>query len=261
MTTPGGLPHHQELLDSTDWASLGIAYGTGASLPEMLTRLLDVDPDVREAAADAVFRAVNDQNTVYEAAAPVALYVAAVLDHPVVTTDGDGHGHGDGTRPHRPTLVRLLEGLGDLAHDADDERVALGERRFGKGFLDDHHEMRALRDLRPVLFSAVRPLLGHENADVRDTALAAAISLSEHPALGTHRGELIEHARHLLATSPDSRYRDLSLDALKAWGQDISGLENASDVTARELRDRRLAEINSWRTTDGTGGCAEDPPF
>ncbi|MGV9687903.1 hypothetical protein ACWDUX_02145 [Streptomyces sp. NPDC003444] len=121
--------------------------------------------------------------------------------------------------------------------------------------------MRALRDLRPVLFSAVRPLLGHENADVRDTALAAAISLSEHPALGTHRGELIEHARRLPATSPGSRYRDLSLDALKAWGQDISGLENASDVTARELRDSRLADIGSLWSSDGTGGCAEDPPF
>ncbi|MES9809695.1 hypothetical protein [Streptomyces cinereoruber] len=259
MTTPDGLPHHQELLDSTDWASLGIAYGTGASLPEVLTRLLDVDPDVREAAADAVFRAVNDQNTVYEAAAPVALYVAAVLDHPFVTAGGGGQG--DGPPPHRPTLVRLLEGLGGLAHDADDERVALGERRFGKGFLDDHHEMRALRDLRPVLFSAVRPLLAHEDADVRDTALAAAMSLSEHPALGTHRGELIEHARHLLATSPDSHYRDSSLEALKAWGQDVSGLENANDVAARELRDRRLAEINSWRATDGTDGCSEDPPF
>ncbi|MFE7332157.1 hypothetical protein ACFU8W_46310 [Streptomyces sp. NPDC057565] len=246
------LPHFQDLLDGTDWASLATAYGTGKALPAVLVRLLDPDPDVRSAAADDAFRAVNDQNTIYEAAAPIALYVAAILDHPVIATGDFGH---DADRPpHRPTLVRLLAGLSNIAYDAADECVTIGERHFGKGFLDEYREMRAFRDLRPAIFSAVHPLLGHESAGIRDAALVAAIPLAEHPALIVHRGKLVEHARRLLVAGPDNYYRELVLDAMKAWGQDISGLENADDIAARELRARHLAEHCSVWPGDGTSG-------
>jgi hypothetical protein len=71
--------------------------------------------------------------------------------------------------------VRLLEWLSGTAFDADDECVAIGERHFGTGFLDEDREMRALRDLGPAIFSAVHPLLSHDDADVRDAALVAVI--------------------------------------------------------------------------------------
>lgn len=73
-----------------------------------------------------------------------------------------------------------------------------------------------------------------------------------------HRGELVEHARGLLVANPDNYYRELVLDAMKAWGQDISGLENADDVAARELRARHLAEHCSVWPGNGPSGPGGD---
>ncbi|MEU2224988.1 hypothetical protein [Streptomyces sp. NPDC018347] len=256
---PHELPHYQALLDSTDWASLATARGTGESLPTALTRILSHDPVARAAATDNALREVTHQNTIYEATVPVARYLAAILNHPAIATDH--FGRDAGIPPHHPTLVRLLEWLRGTAYDADDECVAIGERHFGKGFLDEYGEMREFRNLRPAIFSAVHPLLGHDNADVRDAALVAAIPLSEHPVLTTHRGELVAHARRLLATSTDRSNRDRVLDAMKAWGHDTSDLENADDMAARERYARLKAERDSPWVAEGTGGSFEDPPF
>ncbi|MFD7530464.1 hypothetical protein ACFV8E_23190 [Streptomyces sp. NPDC059849] len=248
------LPHYQALLDGTDWASLATPCGTGESLPTALARLLNPDPVVRSAATDDALRKVTHQNTIYEATVPVALYVAAILNHPAIAADD--FGHDADTPPHRPTLVRLLEWLSATAHDADDECVAFGERHYGDGFLNEYGEMRAFRDLRPAIFSAVHPLLGHDNTDVRAAALVAAVPLAEHPGLTTYRAELVDHARRLLTTSTDRHNRDRVLDAMKAWGHDTSDLENADDIAARERYARLMAERTSW-----TGGYSEDPPF
>ncbi|MFI6986313.1 hypothetical protein ACIBSV_48225 [Embleya sp. NPDC050154] len=140
---------------------------------------------------------------------PVARYVAAILDQPHLTA---GDFDPDAAAPSRPTLVRLLEWLGDITYDPDNECVAIGERRHGERFLHEYAEMRAFRDLRPVILAAVRPFLGHENADVRDAAFVATIPLAEHPLLGGHRSELADHARRLLATSTDRHNRDRALD-------------------------------------------------
>lgn len=125
----------------------------------------------------------------------------------------------------------------------------------GKEFLDDYREMRAFCDLRPVFYSAVQPLLGNDDAEVRAGAVVAAIPLVEHPALVQHREELADRARDLLSTSTDRYKRDRVFDALQTWGHDTSGLENADDLSARELRARRIADA-SW-----AGGFAEEPPF
>ncbi|MER6075975.1 hypothetical protein ABT187_45990 [Streptomyces sp. NPDC001817] len=98
----------------------------------------------------------------------------------------------------------------------------------------------------------MRPLLGHDNADVRDAALVAVLPLAEHPILASHRGELADHARLLPTTSTDRCQRDRVLEALAAWGHDISGLENADDVAAPELHDRRIAE--RWASGYSEGG-------
>lgn len=260
MTPPPGapweLPRFRVLLDGTDWASLATACGTGESLPAALALLTSPDPLVRESALRDALGPVTHQNTVYGATVPVALCVAALLGHPAVTAGDSGRGGGARTGPDHPVLVRLLSWLGDTALDADDECVAVGERLYGAGFLDEYEELRAFRDARPALFSAVRPLLGHDHADVRDAALVAALPLVEHPLLAPHRAALAVHARRLLATSDDRRHRDLVLDALRAWGHDTGGLENASDVAAREHRARLAAARASWK-----GGYSEEPPF
>jgi len=252
-------PHYQALLDDTDWASLATVRGTGESLPTELARVINPDPAVRAAATDNALREVTHQNTIYEATVPVALYVAAILNHPVIAADD--FGHNADTPPHGPTLVRLLTWLGNTAYDADDECVTIGERHVGKGFLDEDREMRAFRDLRPAIFSAVRPLLSHDNADVRDAALVAAIPLAEHPVLTAHRADLVDHAVRLLATSTDRHNRDRVLDAMKAWGHDISALANADDIAARERHARRKAKRDAWSAAHGTAGYSEDPPF
>ncbi|MGW2563079.1 hypothetical protein ACWCXB_28330 [Streptomyces sp. NPDC001514] len=136
----------------------------------------------------------------------------------------------------------------------------MGERHFGEGFLDACPDMRAFRDLRPVIYSAVQPFLTDDNAKVRDAALVAAIPLAEHHALTEHRPELADHAHRLLSTSTDRYKRDRALDALNAWGHDTSTLENANDVAAREFH-ARMADHDLWWASNGTGDCAEDPPF
>ncbi|MCX5175418.1 hypothetical protein [Streptomyces virginiae] len=256
---PAELPPAHTLLETTDWASLATPCGTGESLPAALMRLTDPDPVVRESALPDALGAVTHQNSIYEATVPVALYVAAILDHPAIATDRSRH---DGETPRTgPTLVRLLDWLGDTARDADDECVALGGGDRVEDFLDECEEMRAFRDARPAIFSAVRTLLGHDRADVRHAALVAAIPLIEHPHLIEYRADLADHARSLLATSTDRRHRDRVFDGLRAWGHDTSGLENASDIAAREHYARLRAARASWGAGWTGGGYSEDPPF
>ncbi|MEV7783748.1 hypothetical protein [Kitasatospora sp. NPDC088351] len=256
---PAELPPFQALLDSTNWASLATACGTGESLPAALTLLTSSDPVIRESALQDALGPVTHQNSIYEATVPVALFVAAILNHPAITA-GD-YSHDATTPPTRPTLVQFLDWLGDTAYDADDECVAIDERLYGEGCLDEYAEMRAFRDARPAIFSAVQALLGHDNAEVCHAALIAAIPLIEHPLLTQHQADLAGHARRLLATSTDRHHRDRVLDALKAWGHDTSGLENASDIAAREHYARLRAARGSWDGNWIGGGYSEDPPF
>ncbi|MFF3653653.1 hypothetical protein ACFYXV_34080 [Streptomyces sp. NPDC002181] len=251
---PAALPPFQTLLDNTDWALLATACGTGESLPAALALLTNPDPLIRESALQDALEPVTHQNSIYEATVPVALYVAAILNHPAVTPSD--YSHDAKTGPNRPTLVRLLEWLGDTAYDANDDCVAVDGHLHGEGVLDEHEAMRAFRDARPAIFSAVHALLCHDSAGVRHTALVAAIPLAEHPHLTQHQVALAGHGRRLLATSTDRYHRDRVLDALKAWGHDTSGSENASDIAAREHYARLRAARASWN-----GGYSEDPPF
>lgn len=184
--------------------------GNGDILPVPLARLLDPDPEVRASAAGEALGAVTHQNSIYEATVPVALFVAAVLNQPATAAGETGQANS----PY-PTRATLLDWLSDTAYDADDACVAAGERTCS-AFLDEVPDMRAFRQLRLLFYSAVRPLLGDDHAQVRHAALVAAIPLVEHPLLTTHREELAEHARSLLATSAHRRYRrSRVLDALK----------------------------------------------
>lgn len=201
---------------------------------------------------------MDHQNTVYEATVPVALYFAAILNHPA-TEVGDLD-HDADVPSHHPTRALLLNRLGGTAYDADDEHIAMGECHFGEGFLEACPDMRAFRNMRPAIYSAVQPFLGHENAKVRDEALVAAIPLTEDPRLTTHRAELVGHARHLLTASTNRYHRDCALNALNAWGHDTGDLENANDIASRELQ-ARLADFDYWLANYGTGSRTEDPPF
>ncbi|MEU2632625.1 hypothetical protein ABZ641_37420, partial [Kitasatospora sp. NPDC007106] len=103
---PAELPTCQTLLENTDWASLATACGTGESLPAALTRLTAPDPAARQSALRDVLGAVTHQNSIYEATVPVALYVAAILDHPVLVAGSSLVEVGADLAQfgHRPTL-------------------------------------------------------------------------------------------------------------------------------------------------------------
>jgi hypothetical protein len=232
----GGVSHHRALLDGTDWASLATARGDGGFLPAVLTRLLDPDPSV-QAGAIRELEPVHHQDSFYEATVPVALYVAAILAGPATAAS---------------TQAALLEWLGALAREADDECVADGERHFNGGYLANYPELRAFRDRRPTFYRAVSVFLDHDDPAVRDAAILAALPMTEHPDLLRHRGEVGHHARRLLATSTRRSDRCRALAALKKWGQDISGLETAEDIAARD----RYAPARN-----GLGGYVDEPPF
>jgi hypothetical protein len=221
-------------LDGTDWASLGTGRGDGGFLPAVLTRLLDPDPAVQTGALREL-EPVHHQDSFYEATVPVALYVAAIL-----------------ARPTTSARAALLEWLGSLAWEADDECVAMGERHFNGGYLETYPELRAFRDQRPAFYRAVSPFLDHDDPAVRDAAVIAALPMTEHPDLNCHRGEVGQHARRLLATSTSRPDRGRALAVLKKWGDDVRGLETADDIGAG---DRHASARN------GVGGCVDEPPF
>ncbi|MFD5873118.1 hypothetical protein [Streptomyces sp. NPDC060322] len=212
---PDLLPY-QVVLSETDWGSLETPFGNGEDLPEVLTRLLTPDPKAQVKALSELGEMVGHQNTVYEATAPVALYVTGILTHPATTTP----------RPYRnvPFRAALLNWLASTAYDASDEIVGRTEQYF-PGFLTPGTIVASFRDLRPMLYQAVSPFLRDSHEDVREAAAVAALILAEHPALAEHRDHLAVHARAILDTSGDAPDRRVARKALEAWGHDVPALE------------------------------------
>ncbi|MEU2630877.1 hypothetical protein [Kitasatospora sp. NPDC007106] len=209
-------PPYQAVLAETDWGSLQTAFGNGECLPKVLARLLEPDPKVQVTALSELSELVGHQNTIYEATAPVAMYVAGILTHPAAMT----------LRPYRnvPFRATLLNWLVSTAYDASDEIVDRIEQYF-PGFLTPGSIVAAFRDLRPMLYRAVAPFLQDSHEDVREAAGLAALILAEHPALAQHRNHLAVHARRILDTSSDAPNRRIAWKALKAWGHDVTDIE------------------------------------
>ncbi|MFD0143922.1 MULTISPECIES: hypothetical protein [unclassified Streptomyces] len=159
---------------------------------------------------------VCHQNSIYEATAPVAMYVAGILTHPAAMT----------LRPYRNAPIRatLLNWLVSTAYDASDEVVDRIEQYF-PGFLTHDSMLAALRDLRPMLYGAVAPFLQDSHEDVREAADLAALILAEHPALAQHRNHLAVNARRILDTSGNDHNRRIAWKALEAWGHDVTDIE------------------------------------
>ncbi|MGW5634964.1 hypothetical protein [Streptomyces sp. NPDC003832] len=240
-TSPHGpdVPPYQVVLATTDWDSLQTAYGSGEDLPRILARLLEPDPKVQVSALSKLGDLVGHQNSIYEATAPVAMYVAGILTHPAAMT----------LRPYRDIPVRatLLNWLVSTAYDASDEIVGRTERFF-PGTLTHGGPLAAFRDLRPMLYRAVAPFLQDSQEDVREAAVIAALILAEHPALAEHRNHLAVHARAILDTSHDAPNQRVAWKALEAWGHDVPDPEPFRE------------ELWDWGPhSDGRGDL--EPPF
>ncbi|MFB7345784.1 hypothetical protein [Streptomyces hydrogenans] len=178
--------------------------------------MLEPDPKVQVTALSELSELVGHQNTIYEATAPVAMYVAGILTHPAAMT----------LRPYRNVPIRatLLKWLVSTACDASDEIVDRTAQYF-PGFLTHGTVVAAFRDLRPMLYQAVAPLLQDSHEHVREAAGLTALILAEHPALAQHRDHLAVHARRILDTSSDEPNRRVAWKALEAWGHDVTDIE------------------------------------
>ncbi|MFD6419031.1 hypothetical protein [Streptomyces sp. NPDC060194] len=210
------LPSWEVVLAETDWCSLQTAFGHGGNLPEIMARLLEPDVKAQFTALSELSELAGHQHGIYEATAPVTLYVAGILAHPATLT----------LRPYRdvPFRATLLNWLASTAYDASDDMV---ERitEYAPGLLSRHGILAAFRDLRPTLYRAVAPFLRDGHEDVREAAGLAALVLVEHPALAHRREHLAVHARRVLATEGDVPNRRVAWRALKAWGYDVTGIE------------------------------------
>ncbi|WP_222314463.1 hypothetical protein [Streptomyces cavourensis] len=224
------LPKPEALLRDTDWAALDHAGGTAEDIPTALTALHHPDPAVRARALEHGLEPVRHQNTIYPATLPVALYIAAILPD----RKSDTVGTYTLEQRHRPEPQRLplraalLDWLHLLALDANDECTEITRRH---GFEDPH--MERVRSMRPMLFHAVAAFLRDEDPDVRHAALAAAVPLTEDPALESVRAELAPLAHELLAMSTDHRHRMCVIDGLRTWGHDVQDLEPPAAVRAQ----------------------------
>ncbi|MGW1465265.1 hypothetical protein ACWCPT_13090 [Streptomyces sp. NPDC002308] len=138
--------------------------------------------------------------------------VSSVLTHPAAMN----------LRPYRNVPIRaaLLNWLVTVAYDASDEVVGRTER-YSPGFRTPGSIVAAFRDLRPMLYRAVAPLLRDSHGDVREAAVAAALVLAEHPAVAEHRDHLAVHARAILDAGGDVLNRRVARTALEAWGHDV----------------------------------------
>jgi hypothetical protein len=215
------LPPHHVVLAETDWASLQTPFGNGADLPRFLARLLEPDPKVQVTALSELGELVGHQNTIYEATAPVAVYVAGILTHPAAMT----------LRPYRNVPIRatLLGWLASVLYDASDEIVGR-TKQYSPDFLAPGTTVAAFRELRPMLYQAVAPFLQDDHEDVREAAVITALILAEHPALAEHRNLLAVQARLILDTSSDEPNRRLAWRALAAWGHSPAGPEPLSET-------------------------------
>ncbi|MFG3145333.1 hypothetical protein [Streptomyces sp. NPDC048243] len=249
------LPNPQSTPTRTNWAALHHAYGLAKDAPETLTALLDTDQGVRTKALDNLFDILHHQGTIYEATVPTARYVSALLPDPRTKLSVG--------KSHRsfPGCIRadLLSWLGSVADSVTDTVDEVGQRL---GFpLDDHPPAVAMREIRPLLLSAVLPYINDSDRAVREGAIAACIPLLDDVRLLHHRAALVPLVRQVLETSELWQHRERAIDALDAWGESSAGLEGQRNPFLFCDTDP-LPDCTSWHSAaNGTEEWPEDPPF
>ncbi|MGX1267103.1 hypothetical protein [Streptomyces phaeoluteigriseus] len=244
MRVLGGLPAAaRELLWETDWASHRHAYGSGEDIPVLLCSLVDEDPEARSEALAALDMGVLHQGSLYTVTAPVALFVAAILDHPVGLAEHEGHFPWD-DGPPRSLRAALLGWLGQVAESAaygeDPARDRASwewqpwhEDTRGERDCDELAALQACRDIRTALYDAVEPFLSSCDAHVFEAALSAAVPLLAAPALTGRIPRAAALLRARLGSTTGRRERAAMARALSLWGMDTCDLLADTDPAVR----------------------------
>lgn len=110
--------------------------------------------------------------------------------------------------------------------------------------------------IRPQLFHATSSFLDDPDLHVREVAISACIPLLDDPSLLHHRATLIPLLRESLAASAVWQYRERSIEALAAWGEDTTGLEGRHERFA--FRDSHHGS-SPW-PGESLSGYDPDPP-
>ncbi|MFD6888063.1 HEAT repeat domain-containing protein [Streptomyces sp. NPDC059957] len=240
----GGLPAAaRELLLGTDWGSLQHAYGSGEDIPVSLCSLMDEDPEVRSEAFAALDMGVLHQGSLYTVTAPAALFVAAILDHPVGLAEHEGHFPWD-DGPPRSLRAALLVWLGQVAESAAYGEDPARDRSHWewKPWHDDTRReqdpdelaaLHACREIRPTLYDAVEPFLSSPDPHVREAALGAAVPLLRAPGLTDRVPRAATLLRAHLGPVAGRRERASVARALGEWGADTSDLLSDADPAVR----------------------------
>ncbi|MEU1529794.1 hypothetical protein [Streptomyces fagopyri] len=235
MRILNGLPMAaRDLLLKTDWGSLRHAYGPAEDMPASLCALMDEDPEVRAEAVGALDMAALHQGSLYTVTAPAALYVAAILDHPMGLAEHEGYFPWD-DGPSRSLRIDLLAWLGQMAESAAYGENPVRDRThwqwepWHEETPRDHdpEELRALqacRDIRPAIADAVEPFLSSPDPRVREAALGAAAPLLSAPGLTDRVLRAAALLRSRLGAGEARRERASVARALTMWGMDTSDL-------------------------------------
>lgn len=224
------------VLDDTDWAALTHAYGSAADAPAVLVPLLCEDPAHYGTALAYLDGAVLHQGTLYPATAPVALFVAGILDNPSAAISCTSDLPWDNRE--RPLRAALLEWLGSVAESAaywDDKPAPAGEAAV----------IAQCQAIRPALYDAAMPFLDDPARTVRAAALSALGHLLKTPDLAEFREQT---AKRLLRQAQGSDVDDRATTAiiLGTW-----------DVAPRAL----LADPNpSVRAVAAMARCLDGDP-
>jgi hypothetical protein len=241
--TRAEVPEAVRLLRATDWIRLTHALGTAVDVPGALCRLLDEDLAVRADALDHLERFLHNQNTIYPATVPTALYLAAILPDPRTAALGV-HRRDDWPRPQRAALI---DWLGEIADDVRDDAVAI-RRRHGFADYPPIHELRAHRD---TISRAVAAFLDDPEPATRDAAVITSVLLTDIAALATRIDELGPRVRRVQAETT-SRYHCMREKTAYAPG---------GRTRHRDSPPRLPSPATCAQRTNGPAGSTTNPPF
>lgn len=204
---------------NTDWHVLEHAYGPATDIPAILSHLLEGDSEAKASALGALVGSVHHQNTIYSSTTPVALYIAAILP------DERSAGPCGRAGAVRPMRAALLDWLGEMAFDVDDDAIAAKGRRFS---LSASIEEDQLREARNRLSQAAAAFIHDEDQDVRRSAAIATALLLDGSVPEHQRTELIPILLDTLTTDLDRIHRNHARDILRSFGiRDVGELEVA----------------------------------
>lgn len=188
-------PHR--VLEDTDWDSLEHAYGSAADAPAELARLLSEDAALCGEALAYLDAAVLHQGTIYSVTAPIALFVAGILDDPRTLASCESALPWD--ERERPLRAALLDWLGSVAESAAYQELEPDgeEDEWDEGA----QAVQACRAARPDLYACVAPFLDNADSTVRQAAVGAVAHLLLAPELAERRAEV---AGRLLRSAQDA---------------------------------------------------------